>query len=617
MSLGSNTPGNRMKAMQSSTFLSRLRRDQKGNALAMVAASIIPLVGAIGGGVDLTRAYMAEARLAQACDAAALAGRKVMMKDDVDSGGTVRIDSTAGQEIQRFLNYNFPEGKFSTGEIDKTAQVDSEGELTITLATTMPTQLLKIAGIRSIDINAECSAKRSGVNVDVVLVLDVTGSMGWSIGGSSDGSNERILALQTASKSFLDILNDLQDQLESSGLRVRVGIVPYSQGVNVGKLLYAEDPSYLDWSGESYATDLGSTYTRTMTTRSGGKTYYYKTNTTPSGGYQNVSLDLDEFVSNGLAEETPTNPYAWKGCVEARATVTTIDASSSPYTTIPSGAWDVIDAAPGEIVDGLTAPKWRPFFASPWASGNQWGPSNDTSKMTLSKAPWNQVHWEKKTSNATSEGAIDMATLTYARSALGSSDYVGGKSTKGPNAPCPDEAKLLTQIDTDGVSTLSGYVDALKPNGGTYHDLGMYWGLALISPGAPFTNASTYLASGHTGTPPGVNRYIVFMSDGEIDPATSYTAYSKYNWDHRTRSNTYEPKAEHRARFRMICEAAKRQGIEVSTVAFSTSIGTTDKDAIRDCASSEDNYYLAETAEDLNEAFEKIAQNIGYLRVSK
>jgi len=157
----------------------------------------------------------------------------------------------------------------------------------------------------------------------------------------------------------------------------------------------------------------------------------------------------------------------------------------------------------------------------------------------------------------------------------------------------------------------------LQPTGGTYHDLGMYWGLALISPGAPFSNESTYLAPGHSGEKRGVNRYIVFMSDGEIDPGTSYSAYGQYLWDHRTKSNNSEPKAEHRARFRMICEAAKQQGIEVSTVAFSKSIGTTDKNAIRDCATSTDNYYVAETADDLNEAFQKIAQNIGYLRVSK
>lgn len=610
MSLGSNTPGNRMKTMQSSTFLSRLRRDQKGNALAIVAASIIPLVGAIGGGVDLTRAYMAEARLAQACDAAALAGRKVMMDDDVNGDGAVIAGTTTDQEIQKFLDYNFPEGKFSTGDITRTAQVDDQGELTITLATTMPTQLLRITGIQSMGIDADCSARRSGVNVDVVLVVDVTGSMAEDIGGGGS-SNERMIALRSASKEFVNILNDLQEQLSSSGLRVRVGIVPYSQGVNVGKLLYAENPDYLDWTNESYATNLGAPTIKTATSK--GKTTYWWDNASVSGSYVNATLSLDQFVSKGLAETTPTNPYAWKGCVEARSTVTTINASSSPYTTIPANAWDVIDAAPGDEVDGNTAPAWRPYFASPWSSSNIWGPSTDTSKMNITSAPWSQLHWDMKTTTST----FTPPTKYFDRSAIANSEYTAGKSTKGPNMNCPDQAKLLTQMDDDNVTTFGSYIDALVPNGGTYHDLGMYWGLALISPGAPFSNDDTYLAAGHTGEPRGVNRYIVFMSDGEIDPATSYTAYSKYSWDHRTKSDTAEPKAEHRARFRMICEAAKKQGIEVSTVAFSTSIGTTDKNAIRDCATSTDHYYVAESAEDLNDAFRKIAQNIGYLRVSK
>lgn len=617
MSLGSNTPGNRMKAMQSSTFLSRLRRDQKGNALAMVAASVIPLVGAIGGGVDLTRAYMAEARLAQACDAAALAGRKVMTKDDTDSGGSVIDNSIADQEIQKFLDYNFPEGKFDTGEITRTAQVDEDGELTITLATTISTQLLRIAGIQSMDINAECSARRSGVNVDVVLVVDVTGSMAWDVDKNSGSDNERMIALQGASKGFLDILKELQDQLSSSGLRVRVGIVPYSQGVNVGKLLYAENPDYIDYSGEPYSTNIGEPYMATVSGKYAWKNYAV------TGSYDDENLSLDQFVSLGLAETTPANPYAWKGCVEARSTVTTIDASSAPYMTIPEGAWDVIDAAPGAEIDGQIAPKWRPYFASPWSSssvggvtvtGNKYRPN--ATYMDITKQPWANLNWRMQNDSSTYSSKAVRYDTSYS-SLTASSHYKDGVATTGPNKNCPNEAKLLTQIDATGVTTLGSYIDALKPAGGTYHELGMYWGLALISPGAPFPNDSTYLAPGHTGEERGVNRYLVFMSDGEIDPGITYSAYSQYLWDHRTRSNTTEPKPEHRARFRMICEAAKMQGIKVSTVAFSTSIGTTDKNAIQDCASSEDDYYVAETAEDLNEAFQKIAQNIGYLRVSK
>ncbi len=233
MSLGSNSPGNRMKDMPSSTFLSRLARDRKGNALTIVTASIIPLVGAIGGGVDLTRAYMAEARLAQACDAAALAGRKVMTDKDVVNNA-IKGGSNADGEIQKFLDYNFPNGKFATGNITRTTAINNDGELTITLATTMPTQLLRIAGVQSMSIDAECSARRSGVNVDVVLVLDVTGSMARSLAGNNDGSNEMLKELQAATLSFLDTLDSLRTQLSSSGMRVRVGVVPYSQTVNVG-----------------------------------------------------------------------------------------------------------------------------------------------------------------------------------------------------------------------------------------------------------------------------------------------------------------------------------------------------------------------------------------------
>ena len=53
-------------------FMSRLARSQKGNVVAIVAAAIIPLAALIGGGLDMGRAYMARARMQQACDAAAI-----------------------------------------------------------------------------------------------------------------------------------------------------------------------------------------------------------------------------------------------------------------------------------------------------------------------------------------------------------------------------------------------------------------------------------------------------------------------------------------------------------------------------------------------------------------
>ena len=36
-------------------FLARLRRDRRGNTLAIMAAMIVPLAGMVGGGIDISR----------------------------------------------------------------------------------------------------------------------------------------------------------------------------------------------------------------------------------------------------------------------------------------------------------------------------------------------------------------------------------------------------------------------------------------------------------------------------------------------------------------------------------------------------------------------------------
>ncbi|HCI62910.1 MAG TPA: pilus assembly protein TadG, partial [Erythrobacter sp.] len=83
-------------------MLQNLRTDTKGNALAIFAAALVPLVLVVGSGLDLSFAYMAKAKLQNACDAAALAGRQSM-------DGT-RWTSANEAEADKFFDFNFPEG---------------------------------------------------------------------------------------------------------------------------------------------------------------------------------------------------------------------------------------------------------------------------------------------------------------------------------------------------------------------------------------------------------------------------------------------------------------------------------------------------------------------------
>ena len=75
-------PENR-KPMRGSSAMGRLRRDVRGNTLAMMAIALIPISAMVGSGIDTARLYVVKVRLQQACDAGALAGRKAMDSSEI------------------------------------------------------------------------------------------------------------------------------------------------------------------------------------------------------------------------------------------------------------------------------------------------------------------------------------------------------------------------------------------------------------------------------------------------------------------------------------------------------------------------------------------------------
>src|SRR4051812_3937277 len=124
------TTRNEYRAAALKAFGRRFCRDARGNTLLMMAAGIIPIMAAIGGGVDLTRAYMAEARLQQAVDSAALAGRKAMDGSDL---------TTATPAVNKFISFNFPTGLYDSEPLQTHLDLTAEGALVVQAQTTVPT----------------------------------------------------------------------------------------------------------------------------------------------------------------------------------------------------------------------------------------------------------------------------------------------------------------------------------------------------------------------------------------------------------------------------------------------------------------------------------------------
>jgi Flp pilus assembly protein TadG len=212
-------------------FLGRLRRDIRGNTLAIVGAALVPITAMIGSGVDMSRAYMARTRLQSACDSAALAGRRVMQNDTVNQ--------TVIDEARRFFNFNFNQGLYNTAAFTPAVTRASQGTVRVTASTTIPTTIMRMFGFTTLPLDVTCDASLNFVNTDVMLVLDTTGSMDWDVNGNTTSvdANRRITALRDAVMALYDELAPIQTQLEANGLRLRYGLVPYSSTVNVGRLI--------------------------------------------------------------------------------------------------------------------------------------------------------------------------------------------------------------------------------------------------------------------------------------------------------------------------------------------------------------------------------------------
>jgi len=131
-------------------FLTRLRSDSRGNTLAILGAALVPLAAMIGSGVDMSRAYMAKTRLQSACDAAALAGRRVMVNDTLDTN--VRTEAT------RFFNFNFQQGLYQTRPFTPSITRPTSGTIRVSASTRIPTSIMRILGFDSMPLNVTCDA---------------------------------------------------------------------------------------------------------------------------------------------------------------------------------------------------------------------------------------------------------------------------------------------------------------------------------------------------------------------------------------------------------------------------------------------------------------------------
>ncbi|OYX44828.1 MAG: hypothetical protein B7Y90_19165 [Alphaproteobacteria bacterium 32-64-14] len=620
-------------------FLRALAKDRSGNTLVIAAASLLPMTALIGGGVDVSRAYMAKTQLQSACDAGVLAGRRAMSK-------TGNYGTTEKAKASNMFTFNFNPASFDATNVTYVTDDNDDGQVLGT-ATSMDT----------VDLSVDCMAELQIGNADIMFVLDTTGSMAQSI---SYGDPAKIDGLRAAVRDFHKTINQA---VNDNRTRIRYGFVPYSMTVNAKGLLQNGDLPYDAFTDETdyqsrlavFRTpnivvdeieDLGTTYEtyngylsskncnsygnnygnnpltsgtkpnpvttteynkysynskngtcvrsvikkRTTYETAGYKFSYWRYQAAPIDTsnlkrFQAVPIATD--VSSALVETAGDYDLVLLAKMNALNAPNGVDATGVGTT---SYTWDGCIEERGTIVPEVTLPNLAPLPEDAFDLNFDVVPdvANDNTRW---KPRWNRVEFTRN--------YYDSEETTTTRSNVSGS--------------CPSPMMLFRTVeladDPNNVpSWLDTYLNNLVAEGNTYHDIGMIWGGRL-------TSATGLFASNVNLDDDKINvsKHIIFMTDGIMEPtASGYSAYGIENFDSRIAPRNYSNTitARHNLRFAATCQSIKARGITIWVVAFGTSMTT----ELQNCASNGRAYYSSNTQQ-LRDTFKFIAAQVADLRL--
>lgn len=257
----------------------------KAGTIAVMFAIMAPILfGVAGMSLDYSQAYLVRQRLAQALDAAALAAA---------ASSTDPTEIT--QRVRDFFDANYPEEKLG---VTFTPSVQVVGdEVIVTGSAYYETMFLRVIGIDTIDVTAETTVLREVQGLEVVMVLDNTGSMAWS---------DNITALKTGTENFINILFDHT----SDPNNIKIGMVPYSNSVRIGKYGLGQTPdgdTYGD--GETFVTlPDGVSYTTNHDSSTG---WYGCVVEHVADGYETTATHVDDTYGQFWMDGANWDGHGW------------------------------------------------------------------------------------------------------------------------------------------------------------------------------------------------------------------------------------------------------------------------------------------------------------------
>lgn len=572
-------------------LLNRFWRSKSGNFALLMGLGLPAILGAVAFAVDVSTIMRAKSNLQNALDSANLA-----------SSHLGDLDITRTDAFNRYFQANIA-GHGELANAQATLTVDKGINYIKTKAVASADANLNFAFLfgQNTHIVVDASAVESNNQLEVVLVLDNTGSM----------AGAKIAALKTATDNLLKTLEAAQ----SSTRKVHVALVPFVTAVNVNGDGF--DPSWIDMDGKSSTN--GINFPAINGKRPNHMALFRQLMKDPASAAK----------LTGWKDATGTDT-GWKGCVEARP-----------------GAFNIADTPPDPSKpDTLFVPYFAPDDPGDGTkpSGNY---SNDAKHYNNSFIKDTPDDAKLARDGGVNLLGIDLSGLlgsvvnlvlggpskddlnAVARYVAPQNSSIGTVATAdpnalqltvGPNRSCPSPIVPLTD-DFTKLRKEAGKMLAWAGSGTNVAE-GLAWGQRVLSPAAPYTDGTPWKT-------PGVSKIVMLLTDGEnvvygaSEEATKsdYTSYgylagSPYGAPGRLGSDNQTAAARNVDGWtKSVCTQLKNQGAQIYTMVLQSDTAA-NRTLYSACASDPSDYYAVNDPAKLPNVFEQIANKFSKLQLT-
>ncbi len=548
--------------------LQAFRDNHLGSVTQITAVAALPMLLAAGAAIDTVRINREQVAFNAAVDSAALA-----VASDDRASLTGLSDSQRAARIaeleafaKEYMTENYTPQFGSDPELN--AQITITGQaIDLAASHTFPTTIMSLTGIDEITLNANSQVMKAMRPVEMVLVMDTTGSM---------ATDDKITGAKNAAKSLLDTLYAGSVASVPESEYIRVGLVPFAAGVRLDK--NAADFS-LGWIDTTGANPLSKLHFN-------------------DAGWNN-------YMAWGQMKVNATTNLQWNGCVEARRRGTA--ASGEDY--------NANDAAPS-----LGSPETLfPAYFAPDAPSGQ-----GSSYIGTSGTP---NEYTGLTSGQQSDTSLPGLLYKQENQAKYPNRVISPETTStSPAGPWVGCAKSAVVPMTHKRSDIVDGINAMTAAGNTLIAEGLAWGMRVVSPTEPFTEVQGTASIPAAAISPYNDvrwmKTVVLMTDGDNDLSagtntlngTVYSAYGRgkeptgagYNRFGTTNNSSIMTELDNA--LLDVCNKIKANNVELYVTSFGNGVSATTRARLQSCATDLDNYQHASSSADLQAFFNHIGE---------